>query len=483
MNNKKMAEEEFKIKIDELFSKFQKHLEIENNNRILFSGKFGIGKTYFLNEFFKDKKEKYEVFHLSPVNYQITSNENIIEFLKYDILIELLKKDKDIFKNDNNEDVGMIGYIKENFNTNSFLKNTVSNLIEPIPQIGKILGKQLKTTLEFDKKFQEFKKGNSGIVEQFLKKNNTETDCLSQILKNKIEDLKNKKESVLILDDLERIDPEHIFRVLNIFSAHFNSQNEELPNKFGFDKIILVADVQNLRSIFHHRYGEQTDFNGYFDKFFSIEVFEFKNEEIISKVVEQIIFKFQIEDKNLNETLGRSGYLKIFLENILLESLELDGKEKLNLRQLLKGIKFPLLAFNNGNFTKNSFEGRDVVIPQIINIGIKSSISIFGGIKIDFISVLEKIKNDTKNKDNIVRCRDVFSYYLLKIISPFKKNENNLQKEWGKYSIEIKNQKIGIVSRAMRTTRKTKVDISELFFDLLINYVSKEIYKKEVGRF
>ncbi|MCK5459888.1 hypothetical protein KAI52_02135, partial [Candidatus Parcubacteria bacterium] len=215
MSNKKTIETEFKIEIDKLFPKFEEHLEIKNNNRILFSGKFGIGKTYFLNEFFENKKDEYEVFHLFPVNYQITLNENIIEFLKYDILVELVKKDKDIFKNDNNKDIGMIEYIKKDFNMNSFLKNTVSQIINPIPQIGKILGKPLKTTLEFDKKFQEFKKGDSRIIEQFLKENNTETDCLSQILKNKIIDLKNKKQSVLILDDLERIDPEHIFRILN----------------------------------------------------------------------------------------------------------------------------------------------------------------------------------------------------------------------------------------------------------------------------
>ena len=82
--------EEFKIPIEDLFPKFKEHLEIKDNSRILFSGKFGIGKTYFLKEFFKTSQE-YEVFHFSPVNYQINSNEDIAEFLKYDILVELNK--------------------------------------------------------------------------------------------------------------------------------------------------------------------------------------------------------------------------------------------------------------------------------------------------------------------------------------------------------------------------------------------------------
>lgn len=353
--------------------------------------------------------------------------------------------------------------------------------IDPIPQIGKILGKPLETMLEFDKKFQEFKKGDSGIIEQFLKENNTETDCLSQILKNKIINLKNEKQSVLILDDLERIDPEHIFRILNIFSAHFNSQNEELPNKFGFDKIILVADVQNLKSIFHYRYGEQTDFNGYFDKFFSIEVFEFKNEEIITKVVDQIISRFQIEDKSLKEISKGSGYLKIFLEDILKKSLELTGKEKLNLRQLLKGIKFPLSAFKNGNYKNDSFAGKDQATLQLTNISIKALISIFGGTDSDFISVLKRIKNDIRDKKNFARSCDIFSYYLLKTIAPFEEIEGNLKHGWNGYSIEIENKKIKAITKKMGAGNRIEVNISELFFDLLIEYVEEKYYKRKNG--
>ena len=72
----------------------------EDNKRIFFSGPFGIGKTYFLKEFFKsgEREDEYDVYHLFPVNYQISSNENIVEFLKYDILVELLKKHPNAFE-------------------------------------------------------------------------------------------------------------------------------------------------------------------------------------------------------------------------------------------------------------------------------------------------------------------------------------------------------------------------------------------------
>ena len=255
MDNKKTTEKEFKIEIDELFPKFQKHLKTENNKRILFSGKFGIGKTYFLNEFFKNE-ENYEVVHLFPVNYQITSNENIIEFLKYDILVELLKKNKDIIqKNDygNLIDLQRLLYLWGKDNFVEIFKTGVSS----IPKLGRPLKDIVGLTENFWKFKKEMETGEQGFVDNFLKeikkKNISETDLLSELLKEKIEKQKNGKQSVLILDDLERIDPEHIFRVLNIFSAHFDSQNKELPNKFGFDKIILVADVRNLRSVFHYR--------------------------------------------------------------------------------------------------------------------------------------------------------------------------------------------------------------------------------------
>ena len=89
---------DIKIITDTVKNDFEAFLNIEENSRIFFSGKFGIGKTYFLNEFFDSKSNKYEVFHLYPVNYQISSNEDILDLIKYDILVELLKKNKDIFQ-------------------------------------------------------------------------------------------------------------------------------------------------------------------------------------------------------------------------------------------------------------------------------------------------------------------------------------------------------------------------------------------------
>jgi hypothetical protein len=472
------TEQIFKIPIEELFPEFEDHLKISNNTRILLTGKFGIGKTYFLNVFFESKKEDYEVFHLFPVNYQITSNENIIEFLKYDILVELLKKNKNIIqKNDygNLIDLQRLLYLWGKDNFVEIFKTGVSL----IPK----LGRPLKDVIELTENFWKFKKeieaGEQGFVDNFLKeikeKKVSETDPLSELLKQKIEKQKKKKQSVLILDDLERIDPEHIFRILNIFSAHFDLHNEEISNKFGFDKIILVADVQNLKSIFHYRYGEQTDFNGYFDKFFNIEVFQFKNEEIIAKVIDQIISKFQIEDtENLKEALGPDGFVRLFLEDILKKSLELIGKEKLNLRQLLKGIKFPLSAFKKGHYKKGFIHGREQAVPQLINISIEALISIFGGIDSDFISVLKKIKQNlkSKKKDDNDHIHKEFSKYLLKRIFTFDAKTERLEHLRQNYSIDSKN---GVIQKI--NSQDSEISAGYQFFDILIVYVQKKLYQ------
>ena len=473
-----ITEQEIKIKIEGLFPKFESHLKIENNTRILFSGKFGIGKTYFLNDFFENKKEDYEAFHLFPVNYQITSNENIIEFLKYDILAELLKKNKNIIQKNDYDNLIDFQRLFHLWGRDNFVE-TFKTGVSLIPK----LGRPLKDVIELTENFWNFKKemeaGEQGLVDNFLKeikkKNISETDPISELLKQKIEEQKNKKQSVLILDDLERIDPEHIFRIINIFLAHFDSHNNELSNKFGFDKIILVADVQNLKSIFHYKYGKQTDFNGYFDKFFSIEVFQFKNEEIITKVIDQIISKFKIEDGIiLNDALKSNEVLRIFSGYILKKSLELTGKEKLNLRQLLKGIKFPLSAFKKGHYKSGFVHNREQAVPQLINISIEALISIFGGLDSDFISVLKKIKQNLKSKkeDDDDHIYKEFSKYLLAKLSPFDVKAENLKHGWQNYSIEIKNGEILKVN-----SQGSEINVEYLFFDLLIEYVQKKLYQ------
>ena len=94
---------------------------------LILSGKFGTGKTSFLKHFFTKHGHtnigeiQYEVFHLFPVNYSIASTEDIIELIKYDITLELLKK------ND------YISLYQDSINTTiSFVENHYDKLVELI---------------------------------------------------------------------------------------------------------------------------------------------------------------------------------------------------------------------------------------------------------------------------------------------------------------------------------------------------------------
>jgi ATPase subunit of ABC transporter with duplicated ATPase domains len=82
------ANQDYRIDTSSLYKKFQEHLDLTGNDKIFFSGKYGTGKTTFLKEFFFEKKNSYDVYHLFPINYQIKSNDDAIDLLRYDLLVE-----------------------------------------------------------------------------------------------------------------------------------------------------------------------------------------------------------------------------------------------------------------------------------------------------------------------------------------------------------------------------------------------------------
>jgi hypothetical protein len=81
-----------KISIENPRNNFDEHLKLPENNRILFSGKFGTGKSHFLKEYFESNIDKYCMFWISPVNYVVGANHDIFEWIKIDIAKELLSK-------------------------------------------------------------------------------------------------------------------------------------------------------------------------------------------------------------------------------------------------------------------------------------------------------------------------------------------------------------------------------------------------------
>ena len=353
------------ISIGKPASNFSEHLA--SNSRILFSGAFGIGKTFFLKHFFEmpEMKEKYNVFHLFPVNYQIATNEDVFELMKYDIAYLLFGFGW--FKVDTNEFSKMLAfhsYLSKN------KSNIASRLIKSIPwqtignaaggvmgatatgtateiEAGAAIGGATAGTMvgitegmgtvynDFCEYHRKINENDAALLTELhtqmrQKKGSIyEFDAISEFIYKSLKNCDNgetdkakHKENILIIDDLDRIDPEHIFRLLNVFSAHMDIDAN--TNKFGFDKIIFVCDVENIRNIFSVKYGQRTDFSGYIDKFYSSEVFHFNNKTAISEFVGQLIRDRADRARHDAEFQCVGQILDLFIE----------GKS-INLRQIL----------------------------------------------------------------------------------------------------------------------------------------------------
>ena len=198
--------------------------------------------------------------------------------------------------------------------------------------------------------------GKDGDVQQLKELQETVENKLASgldvILQHQVGELKGEsKRSVLVLDDLDRMDPEHIFRMLNILSAKMELDD---ANELGFDHIILAGDIANIKHIFHHKYGEETDFQGYFDKFASTRPYVFDNTVAVIDWIETAMIGSVRRDDTLRDSLGSSGYLRIQLEEILKQLIRF---KELNLRQLYRPIRHLMPELSEDISRESSVDG------------------------------------------------------------------------------------------------------------------------------
>lgn len=321
------------ISVDNPKVKFVEHLNQAHNDRILFSGKFGTGKSHFLKEFFKQEDNfDYNVFWISPVNYVVGANQDIFEWIKVDLAKELLFNYIQTTKTKKDS---------KNFLIQSFIYQNASDIFNELCLFVANKVSKKKTGIDFldtfkryiadYRKFEEKAKNanqsdgeklDSFINSALLVKGTIfEDDLTTQIIRANIELLKYKsgKKSVLIIDDLDRIDPEHIFRILNILSCHNNHFDS---NKFGFDKVILVCDIHNIKIIYEHKYGK-ADFEGYIEKFYTYEPFHYSLKNAIIDFCK----------KTTLENIDESGHIVFSLMlTLLLEENQLKIR---NLKKIL----------------------------------------------------------------------------------------------------------------------------------------------------
>lgn len=308
------------IPLGKEIEKFKLHLQ--NNPRIIFSAQFGDGKTHFLRKFIEANSETIRVLTLYPLKYSIAPNENIMEYIKRDILIQLA--DDGIY-----ETIDFEAFADSLFS----LKNTISLvkfLVSALPGgelVGKLINKGLKLKKDYDEKKHaldkyedSFSLQSGGIYER---------DAYTKLIEATVARIKNDgKRTVLLIEDLDRIDPNHLFRILNVLSAHIDDNAES--NKFGFDNIVVVMDFRITEHIFHHFYGANANYSGYISKFVSHYPYEYS----ITTIAREYLLHF-IEDQC---GLGRAECGKLELQIYPQSDSLLSVVNRLSVRDIVKCI-------------------------------------------------------------------------------------------------------------------------------------------------
>ena len=320
---------------------------LETTDRIILSAKFGDGKTYLLNKLRNDEamKDKYEFFTIYPVNYSVAKNEDVFEYIKRDIIVQLHKKKL-------LENIDLNALFASVFTSDDFT-SVVSFLLSFVP-MGVFYNKVYHKFLEIKNKYDEKKHTADKYLSQFA---NTagciyEEDGYTTLIRMAIEwisqdhslngEERKAKKPVLIIEDLDRLDPKHLFRILNVVSAHIDDSKQPdivgnkfgfnnigagvageesgdiVGNKFGFNNIVLVMDYDVTKYIFHHFYGAQACYEGYMSKFLSREPFRYSIKYIMIRAFEaQLGEKLGIHEllphlQNFREKLAESSLRDLY---------------------------------------------------------------------------------------------------------------------------------------------------------------------------
>lgn len=319
-------------------SEFDRHLALNDNKRILFSGQFGTGKSYFLRKYFLDSERPYIAVPLFPTLFSISDTTDVLDLIRSYILADLMVR--------HDFDLSSIepGELPKEFHRKFFWDNLTdiilgaSHVAASVPQlipgpssagagvgfVGKVLPKLMGNLTKVFDKYQEEKRSHqepagkekddldSRLAKHPMIRNSILDESIALAL-GKLLDQKNdskgvEHETILILDDVDRLPPDQIFRILNVFSAHFHEKDQ---NKFGFDRVILVCDLGNLENIFHARFGAESDFKGYIDKFHTYYPFRFDNRKSLSKHLTAYLNDLNV-DKSVYGSLGKETWAKMF---------------------------------------------------------------------------------------------------------------------------------------------------------------------------
>ena len=284
------------IPVDDAMQRFEDHLL--SHDRVVLSAKFGDGKTFFLKKFkekcMMDAESPFEFITLYPVNYQVLGNKDIFELIKHDVLLQILQAGIIDVKYEITDRMAFEFYVQSHFCTvgESFFEMLKSCGADDMVTKGFLAAfKSVNWLKSLKDKVGEFKKeiDQTAFLDNYLStfdENSVyENDIITKIIRDNIKAYqeKNGKRVVLVIEDMDRLDPAHLFRIMNVFSAHMDYGYRSMQpidsslvgNKFGVSNVVFVMHEKNTEALFHHFYGECADYDGYMSKFYNKDIFRF----------------------------------------------------------------------------------------------------------------------------------------------------------------------------------------------------------------
>ena len=305
------------VHIPELITNFEPVFErmLEANSSMLFSGKFGSGKSYFLNHYFQQAANaaKYCVVYTQPSGYYHAADEDVLGYLKYDILFELLRQSD--LEELVGEDVGTFSTLLHMLQEDGVAPVTVLGAavvlllfagpgaaIGPL-QLAKLTGLASSGAAMYSKGLQwleetkrRLNEDDSTRLEEHLKLLSERRNSLFE--ESAINDLIHKllqqqsdrdKQTVLIVDDLDRMLPDDCLSFLNLLSVHTIPSNDvhlsRRKNLYGFDRIIICGHLANLEAAIEHKFGPRYDSAGYMAKIFAERILDYDPAQILSTII------------------------------------------------------------------------------------------------------------------------------------------------------------------------------------------------------
>lgn len=166
------------IDISDKITDFTQYLQ--TTDRIILSAKFGDGKTFLLNELRRNLKEEYEFFTIYPINYSVAKNDDVFEYIKRDIIIQL--QERGFLDN-----IDMEALFDSIFSFED-LASIVSFLLSFIP-MGAFYDKVFKKFCEIKKKYKEKKHTADKYLATFtnIKGSIYEEDGYTGLIRNAVE--------------------------------------------------------------------------------------------------------------------------------------------------------------------------------------------------------------------------------------------------------------------------------------------------------